>query len=289
MSRPPAPPPRVARHRPGAARFPRAVRPAVPALSFALPLLALLLLALAGPARAENCPDTGDEADEIAPLPHLEAALSAKEPLAILVLGTGMPGVTQASPAGEPGAGGKQKPGAPTPVGFPFHAATVLQNAVPGLKVQVTLRNSRGSTAAAMLDVMRAELARHSFPLVVWETGTVEAVRNMPADDFYQALVDGAALATAAGADLVLVDPQYSHFLESFADISRYEEALQAAGALSGVTLFHRFDLMRGWAEAGVIDIERTPRAQRPAAIARLQACLGERFARLLLRDAGRP
>jgi hypothetical protein len=61
---------------------------------------------------------------------------------------------------------------------------------------------------------------------------------------------------------------------------------MQAAGTLPGVALFHRTALMRDWAETGAIDLERTPKADRPAAATRLHACLGRALATLLLADA---
>ena len=118
---------------------------------------------------------------------------------------------------------------------------------------------------------------------MLWLTGTVDAVNSVPPDDFYEALADGAAAATNAGADLVLIDPQYSRFLEANADLEPYAIALRAVGALPGVALFHRFDIMKGWADDGAIDLERTPKADRPAAAARLHVCLGRELARMLV------
>ncbi|MEJ0046721.1 MAG: hypothetical protein WDN04_11880 [Rhodospirillales bacterium] len=110
-------------------------------------------------------------------------------------------------------------------------------------------------------------------------------MNSVPPDDFYEALADGAAAAGNAGADLVLIDPQYSRFLEANANLQPYFSAMQAVGALSGVVLFHRFDIMRDWAGEGSIDLERTKKADRPAAATRLHACLGRELARMLVQD----
>jgi hypothetical protein len=85
----------------------------------------------------------------------------------------------------------------------------------------------------------------------------------------------------------VLVDPQYSRFLEANANLEPYAIALRAVGALPGVELFHRFDIMKDWAGDAAIDLERTPKADRPAAAARLHACLGRELARMLLLSGG--
>ncbi len=57
---------------------------------------------------------------------------------------------------------------------------------------------------------------------------------NVPMGSFYQTLSDGAAAVTTAGADLVLVDPQYSRFLRANADVDSYAQALQQTAAGQG-------------------------------------------------------
>ncbi len=57
------------------------------------------------------------------------------------------------------------------------------------------------------------------------------------------------------------------------------------AAAMPGVVLFHRFDLMRDWAESGALDLERADPAGRPAMSVRLHACLGGAMAHMLMDD----
>ena len=73
----------------------------------------------------------------------------------------------------------------------------------------------------------------------------------------------GAEAVQAANADLVLIDPQFSRFLQTNSNLEPYEDAFQQVAAMQGVLLFRRFDLMRGWANDGQIDLERTPKADR--------------------------
>jgi hypothetical protein len=171
----------------------------------------------------------------------------------------------------------------PAQTGFPWQAAHALEAAVPGLHVNVTIIGRRGLSANGMLLLMRLELARKRYRLVLWQTGTVEAVDELSPEDFYQTLADGAAMVASAGADLVLIDPQYSRFLSANANMEPYLAAMQAAAALPGVGLFHRFDLMRAWVESGAIDLEHAPAAQRQATAIHLHTCLGHELARALL------
>ncbi len=169
---------------------------------------------------------------------------------------------------------------------FPLQMAKALQSSVPGLEVKVTVRGGRNLLATDMLDLMRLELASHHYDLVVWQTGTVEAVRNVSPGEFGQTLSDGAELITAAGANLVLVDPQYSRFLQTSSNLEPYEQDLQQLAAMPGVILFRRYDLMRAWANEGQIDLERTPKSDRQKVIEILHACLGKHLARLIFASA---
>jgi len=170
----------------------------------------------------------------------------------------------------------------PSERAFPLQMAKQLRTLVPGLDVQVTVRGGRGLLASEMLELLHKELAAKHYDMVIWQTGTVEAVRNLPPGEFGQILSDGAQAVQAAGADLVLVDPQYSRFLQTNSNLDPYFQALQQVAAMPGVVLFHRFDLMRGWANDGAIDLERTPRSDREKAIGTLHACLGRHLARLV-------
>ena len=115
---------------------------------------------------------------------------------------------------------------------------------------------------------------------------SVDAVAEASPEDFYQTLAAGADAVGAAGADLMLIDPQYSRFLAANANLQPYLAAFQAAATLPGVGIFHRYDIMRDWAENGDIDLEHAPKAERQAAAVRLHVCLGKELAKELLSEA---
>jgi hypothetical protein len=169
---------------------------------------------------------------------------------------------------------------------FPWQMARALEAAVPGLKVEVVLRGGRGMAATEMLDLMRKELSAGTFQLVLWQTGTVEAVRNSPPGEFAQVLSDGAEAAEAANANLVLIDPQYSRFLQTNSNLDPYTQALQQAASMPGVVLFRRYDLMHAWVNEGHIDLERTPKPDRRKTVELLHRCLGQHLARMVIAGA---
>jgi hypothetical protein len=138
-------------------------------------------------------------------------------------------------------------------------------------------------TAEAMEDVVQKELAAHHYDLLVWQTGTVEAVRGLRPDGLRDVVDEGADAAAKAGVDLVLIDPQFSRFLRANADVGPYETALQQATGNPDVTLFHRFELSQLWVSNGEIDLERASREKRDETVASLNRCLGEALARYVL------
>jgi hypothetical protein len=142
-------------------------------------------------------------------------------------------------------------------------------------------------TAEDMLPLIEAALAAQHYQLVVWQTGTVEAVRGQRPDGMVAALQEGIEHARDAGADVVLVDPQFSRFFRAKVDLDPYETALQQVAAMPGVVLFRRFDLMQSWADDGDIDLERARQADRVKMMVLLNTCLGETLARFVLNGAG--
>jgi hypothetical protein len=171
-------------------------------------------------------------------------------------------------------------------VAFPYRMLSALQDARPEARITLSVESQRGLTAADQLAMMRAALASRHYALVVWQTGTVEAVRNLSVTDFGETLSQGAGLARQAGADLLLVDAQFSRFLAAKANIEPYEAVLRQAATLPDVQLFRRYDLMRSWVAEGGIDLEQTTADNRLATTEKLHRCLGEALAGVVLSGA---
>ncbi len=234
------------------------------------------------------CPPTDAATSDTASLPQLAAALHPGATVAVLVVGSApWTAADQAAPPATPFAHSAKVAPPAAPPFFPWQMAHALESSVHGVKLTLTARGARGLAATDLLAVLRAELGNTSrYNLIIWQTGTIDAARGVSPDTFYQTLADGAALAASGGADLVLIEPQYSRFLAAHANVQPYLDAMQAAGALPGVSVFHRYDIMRDWVEFGAIDLEKTARADRTLVAQRLHACLGRALAHDLLIDA---
>lgn len=271
------------------------------ARSIAFVLISALMLC-AGPATAlaplEACNAADDLAGTAIPIPKVAAVMHSDAVLDILAVGSATmfgpeasvsPGTITSQALGDsskPPVQAKLFTGPASDRAFPLQMAKELRRSVTGLDVRITVRGGRNLLATDMLDLLRSELASHHYDLVLWQTGTVEAVRNIPPGEFGQTLSDGAEAVAAAGANLALIDPQFSRFLQTSSNLEPYEQAFQQVAAMPGVVLFHRYDLMHSWANGGQIDLERTPRSDRQKAIETLHACLGKHLARLILESA---
>ena len=246
-----------------------------------------------------KCLMSDDTAGTPAPLPHVASALHTGGTLNVLAIGSAnlfrpegsiAPGGLIAQSV--EGAATTTLPSAqiindtPTSTAFPQQMASTLERLVPGVTVKITVRGGRGLSAADQLKLMSEMLDQGKYQLVLWQTGTVEAVRNFPPSEFAQILTDGVDKVGHADADLVLVDPQYSRFLQTNSNIEPYEQAFQVVGSMPNVLVFRRFDLMRSWVNDGQIDLERTPKSGRVQAVEQLHACLGGQLAKLVLGGA---
>ncbi|HXA22118.1 MAG TPA: hypothetical protein VNW90_07445 [Acetobacteraceae bacterium] len=243
-------------------------------------LLASALVGLPLPSGAAS--ETGDvcgaPAEFIttaAPLGQLATAIAAGGPVAVLAVGS----ATTVGSVNTMGLNTSGTQGA----SYPWHMTRALEAALPGVKFALTVRGGRGMTAEQMLPLLDEALKHQHYSLVLWQTGTVEAVRGLRPDGLLEVLHTGAELVRDAGGDLVLVDPQFSRFLRANTDLDPYESVLQQVATMPGAAIFHRFDLMRTWANDGRIDLEHTQKADRDKALDELNECLGKALAQFVL------
>lgn len=257
------------------------MRTMLPRIVLAVALLAAPGLAGSGLAAAADGPGCGAPEELLAsgPLPNTARGLR-RNALHVLVIGS-------ASVAGPGGSGPSRA--------YPVQLERALRRAHPNATITMEVRGGRGLTAADHLALLDAAVAERRPQLIVWQGGTVEAVRGTDVGEMLNLLRAGAERAGAARADLVLVDMQWSRFLRANADVEAYRDAIRSAAAATGAGLFSRYDLMRAWADDGTVDVERAPRERRTAEVDKLNECLGGSLAAFVARGvaeappAGRP
>ena len=121
--------------------------------------------------------------------------------------------------------------------------------------------------------------------LVIWQTGTVDAMRSVDPDDFRGAVDEGVVALQKAGADVVMINLQYSPRTETMISAPPYLDNMRVVAQQHDVPLFDRFAIMRHWNEAGDFDLCSNVHGTDMAK--RVHACLGRALSKFVL-DAAR-
>lgn len=162
---------------------------------------------------------------------------------------------------------------------YPHFLEAALRRHHPGIAINVINRGVAGQTTAQM----EARFAKDVYPnrpiLVIWETGTVDAVRGQAVDVFADALSDGVAELKRRNFEVILMDMQYNPATVSVIDFEPYLNALRQTAAFQDVYMFPRYDLMKYWSDAGIFDLIEVPPARSTALAKDIYECLGERLA----------
>jgi hypothetical protein len=237
-------------------------------------VLLLALLVLAGPAWAElpaQCRVAAHLAEPNYPLPKVTRALAEKK-FNILVVGAGSSQL--------PGANGAKN-------AYPARLQLALSDQLPGVEVKVATDIKATRTAAEMVKVLPEALSATKPALLVWQTGTTDAMRAVDPDQFSQALDAGINAARAAGADVVLVNAQFSPRTESMIALSTYSEDMRWVALQQEVGLFDRFSIMRLWSDLGTFDLYSATKKLDIAE--RVHDCIGRLLADLVIAAAKPP
>lgn len=231
--------------------------------------LALLVIgASTTPAATEPCAAPSELLSSSDALRHVARAATDRKSIRVLVVGSASSTL-----------GGTTSQAA----GYPARLEAALAAKLPGVAITVQTRGGRGMTASDMAPLIQDGLAEFLPDLVIWQTGTVDAVRGLDPDQFAAALEAGLAKAAAAGTDLMLMDQQFSRAARASLNFAPYRAAMEAAAAGTDASFFPRYDLMRHWAEAGQIDLERAARPEWRKTADLLHGCLGKALAASIL------
>ena len=212
-------------------------------------------------------------ADLLAPgdsvLEKVANAVKTNKKLDVLVVGSGSSSL--ASPDGGAAA-------------YPARLEASLREKLPGVVVTVTTNLQMKKTAEEVAEMLQALVTERKPDLLIWQTGTVDAMRSIHPDDFRNALDEGVGTVKAAGADALLMNLQYSPRLETMFPTSPYLDNLRAVAEQQDVPLFDRYSIMHNWNETGEFDLSNSSRSY---ALARgVHDCLGRALARLVIAAA---
>jgi lysophospholipase L1-like esterase len=141
---------------------------------------------------------------------------------------------------------------------YPNRLAAQLHRQYPSADITVINRGKGGDDAPEMIKRLQGEVIDAHPDLVIWQVGTNAVLRELDPVETAKVVNDGVARIQAAGADLVLVDPQYSpRVTERAQSASQMVRLLSKVAAIRHVGLFPRFEVMREWHEEQAIPVDK--------------------------------
>ncbi len=201
-------------------------------------------------------------------LPHTAAAIARKH-VSVVVLGSASSTL--------PGAEGAAK-------AYPARLQDSLARRLGDVTVKVAARTKARDTASEMVKTLHQMLDDDKPDLVIWQTGTVDAMLGVDPDEFQAALGNGLDILHAGNADAVFVNMQYSPRTDSMISLGAYVDAMRFVALQREIPLFDRLGVMKDWNEMGVFDLSTATKKIDVAE--KVHDCIGRMLARLVVDGA---
>jgi hypothetical protein len=225
------------------------------------------LLAMA-PVRAEDAPANCEVPAYLltteSPLPKVEAAIVSDRRLEILVVGSRSSTIMASEASAYPG-----------------RLQAILREALPKVAINVSVELQVKKTAAEVAGGLVKLVEAKKPTLVIWQTGTYDAIRSIDPDDFRAAVDEGVVALQKAGANVVLMNLQYSPRTETMISAPPYLDNMRVVAQEHDVPLFDRFAIMRHWSDAGDFDLTSTSHGIDLAK--RVHDCLGRALSKFVI------
>jgi hypothetical protein len=163
---------------------------------------------------------------------------------------------------------------------YPAKLQAALKESLPSTNVNLSVDVQSARTAEDMAGGLVKLVEERKPTLVIWQTGTVDAIRSIDPDDFRKAIDAGIAALQQAGTDVILVNLQYSPRTESMISGSPYLDNMRVSAQEHDVPLFDRFAIMHHWNDAGDFDLFSAAHGVELAK--RVHACLGRALSKFV-------
>jgi hypothetical protein len=235
--------------------------------------LSILAAVLASPALASSddvCATATGLVHADFSAPRVAAGIARKQ-LKVLVVGT------TSSMIGGPNSTSKA---------YPARLQEDLIRRLPEVAVKVTTHAKPRETAVEAEKALENLVTSEKPDLVVWQTGTFDAMRSVDVDDFRTALSDGIDTLQTAQADVVLMNMQYSPRTESMIAVGSYAETMRLVALQHEILLFDRFAVMKQWNELGIFDLSAATKKTDVAE--RVHDCIGRLLSGLVVEAAAK-
>jgi hypothetical protein len=216
------------------------------------------------PGAAQSCEVPAYLLTSDSPLPKVAGAVKDSHALNILVVGSR----SSTIPSQEASA-------------YPARLQAYLKERLPSVAVNVSVelqpKRTAEETSADLVKLADDKKAT----LVVWQTGTVDAMRSVDPDDFRGAVDEGVAALQKAGTDVILMNLQYSPRTDSMVSAPPYLDNMRVVAQQYDVPLFDRFAIMQQWNDAG--DFDFFSASHGLDLVKRVHDCLGRALSKFVI------
>jgi hypothetical protein len=166
---------------------------------------------------------------------------------------------------------------------WPARLGVALTQRFPSALPRIVNLAVARQTAKQAFDRLERDVLPLKPTLVIWETGTMEAVRGLDVDEFRETVQTGVDKIRAGGAELVLMNMQFSRETHAVIHFEPYLSALRELSDANDVPLFRRYGIMRYWAENGVLDLRAEDTEKRRQLAQKLYDCIGRAMAEFVM------
>src|SRR5688572_17414775 len=194
------------------------------------------LVAASSVARAETAPSKfscGAPSDLVRldyPLRRAGQRLAAGVPITIVAIGSSSTsGAGASSPA----------------MSYPSRLEAELKTLFPRSSIKVINRGVGGETAKDMLARFDQQVIAEKPDIIVWQVGSNSVLRDQPLAPAGDLIREGLRKLKAAGADVILMNPQYAPKVIAKHDAELMVDLIGRAAKEARVDLFQRFAVMR--------------------------------------------
>ncbi|HXX07638.1 MAG TPA: SGNH/GDSL hydrolase family protein [Pseudolabrys sp.] len=166
------------------------------------------------------------------PLTRVAEQLANNNPLIIVAIGSSSTaGVGASSPAAS----------------YPSRLAFELMHRFPNRPITILNRGIGGEEVDDMLKRFDTDVLAAKPDLVLWQLGTNSVIRDDVSNNYNAAIHQGIAKIRAIGADVILIDPQFTPKVIAKLEAARMVELIATVAKLENINRFPRFDMMRRW------------------------------------------
>jgi hypothetical protein len=202
-------------------------------------------------------------------LKRVEQAVANDRRLTIAVVGTGSS--ILAGPDGPRSA-------------YPARLEAALAHRLPAVAVKVVTLVRTRMSAEDLARGMGKLLIDEKPDLVIWQTGTLDAIRRIDPDVFRAALDEGVETLQKAGVDVILMNMQYSPRTDMMVALGPYADIMRVVAQQHDFPLFDRLAIMRHWSDVGAFDLYAA--GKEPLLAQQVHDCIGRAIAAMIINAA---